>query len=358
LAGACVVVSGNNLRLGPWGAGGRPHPQRLLALCLPLLLSACAAVSTASPSGSDPHPSGSASSTALEFLFEGDEPTVTRELTGIDESFINPGAVIEQAGTLHMFANVFTAWPGPVSVPHLTSTDGVTWTLAEPNPVLTERDIPIANPSFDVSSGYVADDGTWVLIFETVSTAEPWVLGRATAPGPDGPWNVDPEPILEPGPEGSIDAGGLAWPSVVHTETGYFMYYTALDGPAGTGVIAVATSPDGQSWEKRPEAVLTADLPWELGKLDRPRAAVTPDGMVMLYSGLQLTDRGMAVSQDGIAWQKSGDAPVINRETFPVTGGAWDAALIHRGGELIYYLEVGGGTPSTGTQVYRAVAEL
>lgn len=328
----------------------RALPPRLLAPAICLALAACAGVS------SDSHPDGSASPAGLEFTFDGDEPTVTRELTGVDESFINPGAIIEHNGTLHMFANVFTAWPGPVSVPHLTSTDGVAWTLAEPKPVLTERDIPMADPGFDVSSGYVADDGTWVLIFQTVSTTRPWVLGRATAPGPDGPWTVDPEPILEPGPEDSIDVGGLAWPTVVRTAAGYFLYYTALDGPAGTGVIAVATSADGQAWEKGPEAVLTADLPWELGKLDRPRAAVTPDGIVMLYSGLELTDRGMAVSQDGFAWQKSGDEPVINREIFPVTGGAWDAALIHRNGQLIYYLEIGGGTPSSGTQVYRAVA--
>jgi hypothetical protein len=66
----------------------------------------------------------------------------------------------------------------------------------------------------------------------------------------------------------------------------------------------------------------------------------------------------LATSQDGVIWQKSGSAPVINQGMFPVIGGAWDAALIHRDGQLIYYLEIGGGTPSTGTQVYRAVADL
>jgi hypothetical protein len=296
---------------------------------------------------------------AARFAFDGEEPTVTRELAGSTETFINPGAVIEaDDGTLHMFANVFTAFAGSVAIPHLTSSDGIAWTLAEQEPILTVDDIPLARPGFDVSTGYVGDDGSWVLIFMTVNQNEPPMLGRATAPGPDGPWTVDPGPILEAGPEGSIDAGGLTWPSVIRTDAGYFMYYTAGKAPPTDGVIAVATSADGQVWEKHDEPVLVADQDWEFGKLDRPRAVVTPRGIAMVYSGRQLTDRGLAWSDDGLTWQKDGGAPVISAATFPVTGGAWDAALILRDEELVYYLEIGGGTPTTGTQVYRAVMSL
>jgi hypothetical protein len=65
---------------------------------------------------------------------------VTRELTGIDERYINPGAVIEAEGVLHMYANLFTAWPGRVTVVHLRSTDGTAWELAQPDPILTRDD--------------------------------------------------------------------------------------------------------------------------------------------------------------------------------------------------------------------------
>ena len=132
----------------------------------------------------------------VAFAFVSDQPTVSREMTGIEEAYINPGAVIEQDGTLHMFANVFTGWPGRVQVPHLTSTDGREWSLASAGPVMTSDDVPFGTTGADVSTGYVTDDGTWVLVFETVSSVEPWKLGRATAPGPDGPWTIDPEPIL------------------------------------------------------------------------------------------------------------------------------------------------------------------
>lgn len=292
------------------------------------------------------------------FAFDGEEPTVSRELAGSDAAFINPGAVIDHEGQLHMFANLFSDWPGEMEIMHLTSTDGLTWLLASNEPILTSDDVPQADPGFDISTGYVADDGTWVLIFETVTVSEPWLLGRATAPAPDGPWTVDPEPILTPGAEGSIDAGGLSWPSVIRNDAGYLLYYTAQDRDGGDSVIAVATSADGETWLKRSDPVLVADVDWESGKLDRPRAAVTPDGVAMVYAGGRLTDRGLALSADGIRWQKVGDAPVITTETFPVSGRAWDAALVYRDGGLVYYLEIGSASTSTGTQVYRATAEL
>src|SRR5688500_19465804 len=94
-----------------------------------------------------------------------------------------------------MFANSFSAWPGRVSVAHLTSEDGRAWTVVGSAPVLSSDDVALANPGFDMSTGFVADDGTWVLIFQTVSSSTPWVLGRATAPTPDGPWTGDEEPI-------------------------------------------------------------------------------------------------------------------------------------------------------------------
>ena len=200
-----------------------------------------------SPTSSSPTTSAAPAPPSTAFTFGEAEPVVTRAMTGIDEDYMNPGAVIDHDGTLHMFANVFTDWPGHMVVPHLTSTDGRSWTLADPKPALTSHDVSFDQPGFDVSTGFVRDDGIWVLIFETVSIVDPWVLGMATSPGPDGPWTVHPEAILEPGPEGSADVGGLGWPSVVRLGDGYAMYHTSLDKPFGTSVISVATSSDGRS---------------------------------------------------------------------------------------------------------------
>ena len=289
---------------------------------------------------------------------DGEEPSVTREMTGIERNFINPGAVIDHEGTLHMFANVFSAWPGDVQVPHLTSTDGVSWELAADEPIMTSADVPFASPGHDVSTGFVTGDGTWVLVLQSVNSTEPWEIGLATAPGPDGPWSITQEPVLTAGEEGSADAAGLAWPSVVATDDGYAMYYTAQTPTIpGGGTIAMATSPDGLTWTKQEEPVLVAEAEWEGISLDRPRVARTADGYVMVYAGGRLTDRGVAWSEDGVTWTRDGDAPAITADDFPITGQAWDAALIHRDGQLTYYLEIGMATAS-GTEVYRATAQL
>ncbi len=344
-----------------------PHRAVTLPVALSLILAACggsapsrsAGPAASAPTSAVPSTEGSPRPPATSFSFAGAEPVISRELTRIDEAFINPGAVLEHEGQFHMFANLFTSFPGVSQVPHLTSADGLTWTLAQPEPVLTTQGIDIAPTGAHVSTGFVTDDGTWVLIFESLTSLEPWRLGRATAPAPEGPWTVDADPILEPGDEGSIDAGGLSWPTVVETDDGYAMYYTAKREPTGPGVIAMATSPDGASWTKAEEPVLVAEAEWEDGSLDRPRVARIPDGLVMVYSGADLTDRGVALSTDGVTWERDGDLPAITQDDFPVDGRCWDASLIYRDGSLHYILEIGSGSASGGgTQLYLASADL
>ncbi len=294
------------------------------------------------------------------FAFTGSTPVVSTQLVHSSQAFINPGAVIRDGSTLHMFANAFTAWPGHVDFYHLTSTDGVTWTPAQADPIFTSDDVPYAKPGADVSAGFVTADGTWVLVLESVNSIEPWAIGRATAPGPDGPWTVDPDPVLAPGPAGSWDAGSLSWPSVVPTADGWAMYYTghATTGVGGDEAIGMATSTDGKTWTKRPDPVLSASATWELGGLDRPRVTVTPGGFAMVYAGRRLTDRGLAWSSDGVTWTRAGDAPVITQADFPVSGQCWDAALLYDSKTLTYYLEIGGGTKDTGTAIFRATANM
>lgn len=337
-----------------------------LGAALSLVLSACGeqaaspSVRVSSGSTGSVEPSGGAPAQppTTTFTFVSDEPAVSREQTRLDASFINPGAVIEHQGTFHMFANLFTRFPGPSQVPHLTSEDGITWALAERRPVFISVEIEFAASGAHVSAGFVADDGTWVLIFETLSSLEPWRLGRATAPAPGGPWTVDPDPILEPGAEGSIDAGGLSWPSVARIGDTYLLYYTAHAVPRGDGVIAMATSSDGVTWTKAEAPVLSAEMAWEDGSLDRPRVTVIPSGLAMVYSGRDLTDRGVAFSADGVTWQRDGDLPAITQDDFPAAGRCWDAALIHRDGTLHYILEIGPGTMAGGTELYLASAPL
>lgn len=201
------------------------------------------------------------------------------------------------------------------------------------------------------------DDGPWLLIIQSVNLAAPWEIGRAMGPGPDGPWTVEPEPILSRGPAGSLDAGGLNWPSVVRTEEGYAMYHTAKAATTDRGgVIAVATSKDGLIWTKVDEPILEPEEEWEGAFIDRPRVARVGDHYAMVYSGTPITNRGLTWSGDGMTWEKAGSKPAITAEDFPITGGSCDAALVADGDELTYYLEIGNG--STMTEIFRAVAQV
>jgi predicted GH43/DUF377 family glycosyl hydrolase len=301
-----------------------------------------AAVASPNPGPSVPGSPGPGSfPPAVPFRFGSPEPAITTALAGLpDEKYVNPGAVIVAPdGTLHLYANVFTAWPGPVQVVHFTSSDGLAWSRVGAVPALSSASLGFADPGSDVSGGLVLADGTWVVILESVRFSGPWDLYEATAPGPDGPWTVGSTPIVSAGSDGSMDS--LRWPTIVAGGPGYLLYYGVI--PAGTsrGVVALATSKNGRSWDRRPDPILIPDRPFEGNAIDRPRVAATASGYVMVYSGTPITNRGEAISSDGLTWTKVGDGPVISRDRFPIDGGSWDAALFTMGDHLEYLLEIG-----------------
>jgi len=71
----------------------------------------------------------------------------------------------------------------------------------------------------------------------------------------------------------------------------------------------------------------------------------------MLYSGVPITNRGEARSNDGLTWTKVGDGPAIDRSRFPVAGQSWDAALTVVDGKLAYLLEIGSASGTTSDYV-------
>jgi predicted GH43/DUF377 family glycosyl hydrolase len=327
-----------------------------------LLSSGCGqgAVPAASPAGGTAASSPAATpritptpapAVTQRFTFARDA-VVDTKLAGTTDLYINPGALIEADGLLHLFPNSFSAWPGRMRIPHLTSTDsGVTWTLDRKTVPIDSKDFPLADPGMDVSTGFVTDDGKWVLIYETVSTSKAWVIARATAPSPTGPWTIEDKPILEPGRAGAFDNGGVQWPWVLRVGNRWAMYYAGFDSREnGNGSIGIAFSDDGRTWVKNDAPVMVASGKWEGRSLDRPRVVHAPGGYVMVYAGRTLTDRGLATSPDGLTWTRV-PGPNIQRKDFPVREpGSWDSALLSRDGELDYFLEIGGET----TKIYRA----
>jgi predicted GH43/DUF377 family glycosyl hydrolase len=297
------------------------------------------------------------------FIFQGEDPSMpilTRNPSlEIRNLYINPGAVTFFEDRFHMFFNSFTAWPGLVKVGYATSADGYSWQMAQEEPVLTTDQIPFGDEKADVSSVVVLDDGMWVLYFHTVSGGE---IGRATAASPTGPWAVDPEPVLKPGPEGAWDQLALEWPSVVKDDDEFRMYYgvKTTDGHA----IGFATSTDGINWTKyndpqtaeqlfaESDPVLAADVDWEQNTVDRPRVVKSPDGWVMIYQAGLIEMRGLAISDDGVNWEKYPENPIFHQEVFPIPRAkTWDTNLLYQDGTYYYFMEVG---TLNGTDLYLA----
>ena len=300
------------------------------------------------------------------FIFQGEDPSIPivthNPSPQIENSYINPGAVLFHEGKFHMFFNSFTAWPGLVLVGYMTSEDGYQWEMVQDEPVFTTDQIPFGDGNADVSSVVVLEDGTWVLYFHTVGGGE---IGLATSDSPLGPWAVNPEPILMPGPQGAWDRRGLGWPSVGHDGNAYFMYYGAQDRVFSIGL---ATSADGLHWEKyndpatteekyeESDPVLVNETNWESVKVDRPRVAFSPDGYVMIYQGgVRVENRGLAVSQDGIHWEKYPENPLFTSHDFPIpTAKTWDTNLLYHDGTYYYFMELGS---LSGTDLYLTTHE-
>lgn len=371
-----------------------------------LLVSGCRAAPTSTPSPSptqteEPPPSPASTATATT---SSDIPTklpnaiptdeLDRSLFGFyegnpilqrsnnpnwDNQFLDPGAMVYHEGMFHMFFNGINGFPAPVGVGYATSPDGYQWTRQTTEPILSAealQDTNFPGSNLFVTSALVEPDGTWILYFYTLSGGGfmgPGEIGRATAPAPTGPWTIDLDPVLNPGPSGAWDDVQVSGPNVLKTEEGYLMYYDAL-GQGSTSMIGMATSSDGMQWEKyndpatndtafaESDPVLTAsDDGWDSKRVIDPNVIKTNDGFEMIYLATSGTGKfapgefsfGAATSPDGIDWTESDRNPVLSSRDHPQWSQAFLATLLLVDGTYFLYFDF--VTPATrGTNVYLA----
>jgi predicted GH43/DUF377 family glycosyl hydrolase len=272
------------------------------------------------------------------------------------ESFVNPGLVVENGGRLHMLTNSFTRYPGASFVSHITSPDGIEWRPGTEGPVLRSSQVPDSHETFTtafVTTGFRAEDGSWVAFgytFEGPSTDG--FIWRATAPRLDGPWHVDPRPALRPGPEGAWDSVRVAEPSLVRADDGFLLFYTGFDDDE-IGRIGVATSTDGVTWTRRDGPVFEGAQEWDGGSVGNPQVVSTADGYTMVYRTESGFGFGLARSADGTSWEASTTNPFMDEDRSPNGAQLWQSEAAVVGGELRWWLEVGLGSGTTNLYAYR-----
>ncbi len=308
--------------------------------------------------------------TSSPFTLYSSDPVVLHSdsFSDWDGRYTDPGAVFYHDGLFHMFRNGFRAWPASVQIGYLTSPDGLTWTEVSAEPVLLSADVAFTDLAALASSALVTDDGTWMLYFYTWSSSRPpkSEIGLATADNPLGPWSVHPEPVLTLGSAGAWDDTQITAPSVVRTDDGYAMYYSASDANQ-VDYIGMAASPDGITWTKHDDPA-TSEAPFaesdplfgstEDGvRYHQPRVERTHDGLVMVFRTAvpgrpQMTLR-VATSSDGMTWNIVSDEPVWERTSIPNSSGFWFTATAYHEGTLYLYVE---GGRNSYTDVYVATS--
>lgn len=299
-----------------------------------------------------------------------------------DWQYTDPGAVlVDEEGVIHVLQNGFVNWPAPVGVGYWRSEDGGdSWSEISDDAVFDGTALPYVGRAALASSVIVEPDGTWVLYFYTWDAAgwpaAPSKIGRATAPGPEGPWAPDAEPVLMVGPDGAWDGFNVRTPSVIRDGGGYTMFYAG--GVRDQAMIGMATSADGINWTKYDDPT-TTDPPfaesdpvlmpgdpregnvWDQRNVYQPRVVSVGGTFVMVYSSsttvtdsLRLVRKtGIAISDDGLNWTRS-LANVVT--TGQLNAGAfWFSALGVRDDELLLFMEAQIGNE---TSVHLARASL
>jgi predicted GH43/DUF377 family glycosyl hydrolase len=194
---------------------------------------------------------------------------------------------------------------------------------------------------------------------------------RATAPAAEGPWTADPEPVLDLGTPGAWDSYTVGWPSVVKVDETCYLYYTGIADFDGLDKVQVglAISEDGINWTKNDDPE-TTEAPYDesdpiMGRssdtrdkygVENPRVVYDGERWVMLYrSRGSVPGLGLAVSEDGVRFEKLHEGPVFQAVDVPGGTSYWDYNLAEAEG--IYYLYVEVGTGNNNTNIYLLTAD-
>ncbi|MGI9608848.1 MAG: hypothetical protein ACR2NL_01000 [Acidimicrobiia bacterium] len=304
-----------------------------------------------------------------------------------DSNYVVPGALIVDDGLLHLFYNGTDIQGTTLTrsgVGLATSDDGKFFGRALEEPLFDAAEQPWTDAGIVVSSVVVLDDGTWALYFHTVSrtfSQRGGLIGRASAPRPEGPWTVDDTPLLELGVEGEWDGSGLSHSSVLQKPDGSFvMYYDAHirdEDVLPDRFIGMATSPDGAVWTKHDDPS-TSEAPfadsdpvlgvgepetWDALRVEHPSVIATDGGYAMLYmsnhKGAQpglVWEFGVATSVDGLEWTQLDGNPFWTTKN--LFGFITSSSFIEFQGEWLMVVDGAGNITSPSNGMFRLISPI
>jgi hypothetical protein len=301
----------------------------------PVIIAALIAGCTPVVDGPTPSMAGSPVPTLrpISLAPSGSAPAIDHEI--LDAGFVLGAAGIHVDGMSHLWVVAFSTDPDVApGLRHLTSTDGQAW-VADAEPVQLDASRLGLNDIGPVPSSVLVDaDGSWLLYGggRTAGRDDP-IIWRATAPGPDGPWTMHPEPVLTPSADG-WDSAITDHPSVLRTDEGYLMSYGGASGAQpNRNRIGLARSSDGITWTGESASLPGADDAEALGPaacgieartMFEPELTRIGAGLRMLFGAMVDDDMfiGAIDSPDGRTWACAIEGPVLAPADFggPGTG--------------------------------------
>ena len=173
-----------------------------------------------------------------------------------------------------------------------------------------------------------------------------WSIGGATSA--DGiAWQKFGEVLTPSSEDGAWDSATIAFPEVMHAPRAsqgerFRMYYAGKDDAPYTG-IGLAVSADGLRWERRGRVLgLGGAADWDRGQIVDPSVMDVGGEYRMYYCGSTSTTAlfaiGVAFSDDGVQWRKYEKNPVYalgdgSEEAF----GLYTVAVVHVQGRFILF---------------------
>ncbi|MEZ5082590.1 MAG: hypothetical protein R2750_03960 [Bacteroidales bacterium] len=218
--------------------------------------------------------------------------------------------------------------PGAIGL--AKSTNGYDFDKCNHNPVFEPADL-----GFDMGSVcfpvVMKDNEDYILYYNGRLNPDATMgenIGRATADNPEWPWAREDQPIIQPGGTGEWDSHGCLPESVIETDSGLLMYYTAGHSINHFRVGMAYLPEGGTDWIKfddpnttghpfmESDPVLNLGEPGDWDEVHAALCSVykTTSGLEMFYSGGSAADHwniGYATSEDGIDWIKYSGNPIF-----------------------------------------------
>jgi predicted GH43/DUF377 family glycosyl hydrolase len=133
-------------------------------------------------------------------------------------------------------------------------------------------------------------------------------------------------------PDGQWNCGRAIDAEVIRFKDNYLMYFATRDPDFKIQMLGVAVAPANTSFNREDwehisvnASILKPELPWEKNCIEAPSVIEKNDKLYMFYAGAYNNEPqqiGVAVSSDGIAWERLSDQPFLkNGEP-----GSWNSS--------------------------------